>query len=176
MAPESFLFGLGSFAFHILVFLGLLRVKLPFGWLPLQVTTGLLSFCAGSAIGYAAFPDFSVWYALSIFGFGWFCFFFVTGIFYVSVSVGIIHYLYYQPGSSSSLDDLYKECIVDPFARRASILAQTGLVKQTDSGYEITKRGLALVARIRNIRKILHLDERVFYSDETGANPPLNND
>jgi hypothetical protein len=164
MAPESFLIGFISFIVYIVVFLTFGRVITTVGWLGLELFFGSICFVAGAITGFWLIDNFSIWYALSIFAFCWFCFFFVSGIFYVSVSVGIIYYLNHHPQQSASIDDVYQECIVKQFSNRIDFMVSSGLVDHSESGYFISKAGIATVSRIQLIKRILKLETTGYYS------------
>jgi hypothetical protein len=164
MAPESFLVGLISFVVYILIYLTLSRLFPTRGWLGLELFFGSICFIVGAIAGFWLIDDFSIWYALSLFAFLWFCFFFVSGIFYVSVSVGIIHFLNHHPLRSASIDQVYQECIVEQFSNRIDFMVSSGLVDQSQSGYFISKTGKFTVNRIQLIKKILKLETTGYYS------------
>ncbi len=164
MAPESFWVGFVGFGVYTVIYLLLLRSKLSSGWFVLQVLTGLLVFITSAGLGFWLVDRFSFFYALSIFGFFWFCFFFVTGIFYVSVSVGIIHYLNAQPGKSSTTEELYQECIRKPFIHRVHFMEKLGAIAHSEQGYLITDKGKLTVRRINGLQNLLGLKSRGYYS------------
>jgi hypothetical protein len=170
MAPESFLVGFAGFGVYTFIYLLLLRTKLSAGWFVLQVLTGILVFVASAGFGFRFVDGFSFFYALSIFGFFWFCFFFVTSIFYVSVSVGIIHYLTTQPGNSSTIEELYQECIRKPFTHRVQFMEKLGAITHSEQGYLITDRGERTVRRIKNLQNALGLKSRGYYSNNLKGN------
>jgi hypothetical protein len=166
MAPVSYLIGLASFTLYIVLFLLVGRLKFPVGWLVLEVVLGGVSFILGATSGFLLIHNFSIWYALSLFGFCWYCFFFVSGIFYVSVSVGLIHYLNRQPSKSALVEELYKECVEKPFFNRVEFMVQTGMVNQSPQGYLISKNGISTVKRILSLQKLLKLESRGYYSSD----------
>lgn len=166
MAPESFLVGLAGFGAYIVLYLLLLRVGLPIGWLGLEVLTGALVFSLSVCFGYWMVDGFSFLYAASVFAFCWFCFFFVTGIFYVSVSIGIIYYLCRQPGKSATKEELYQECIRRPFINRIHAMEKLELVERSGQGYSVTSKGRFSVRRIKNLQSLLGLKSGgVYLSD-----------
>jgi len=164
MAPESFIIGLLSFGLHLIFFLLLLRIKITLGWLVLEVLSGIIVLGISIYMGFNLVQNFSIWYAISFFMFLWFCFFFVSGIFYVSVSVGIILFLNKQPEKSSTIDVLYQECVRSSFLQRVDFLIRSGLVEEKKRGYVISGRGISSIKRIQRIRKILGLKIAGFYS------------
>jgi len=164
MAPESFLVGLAGFGAYIVIYLLLLRLKLPIGWLGIEVLTGVVVFSLSACFGYWIVDGFSFLYAVSLFGFCWFCFFFISGIFYVSVSVGIIHYLNMQPGKSSTREELYQECVRKPFINRIQSMTNLGLIEHSEQGYSVTNKGRFSVRRIKNLQNLLGLKSEGFYS------------
>ena len=168
MAPESFLVGLAGFGAYIVIYLLLLRLKSPIGWLGIEVLTGIVVFGLSVCVGYWTVDGFSFLYAGSLFVFCWFCFFFVTGIFYVSVSVGIIHYLNIQPGKSATKEELYQECVRKPFINRIHSMTKLGLIEHSEQGYSVTSKGRFSVERIKNLQKILGLKSEGFYSANLG--------
>jgi hypothetical protein len=164
MAPESFLVGLAGFSAYIVIYLLMLRWKVSTGWFSLQVLTGALVVILSAGLGFWRVHQFSIFYALALFGFLWFCFFFVSGIFYVSVSLGIIYYLNAQPGKSASVEELYWECIRKPFINRVDLIEKLGAVSHSEQGYFITEMGKQIVRRIKAIQNLLGLRIGGFYS------------
>ena len=164
MAPVSFLVGLISFVVYLLIFLTIGRLIPTIGWLGLELFFGSICYILGAIAGFLLIDDFSIWYALSLFAFCWFCFFFVSGIFYVSVSVGIIYFLNHHPERSASIDEVYQECIVKQFYNRIDFMVRSGLVDHSESGYFISKAGRSNVNRIQLIKKILKLETTGYYS------------
>jgi hypothetical protein len=164
MAPESFLVGFVGFGAYTAIYLLLLRSKSSTGWFALQVLTGILVFITSAGLGFWLVDGFSLFYALSIFGFFWFCFFFVTSIFYVSVSIGIIHYLNAQPEKSSTVEELYQECIRKPFIHRVHFMERLGAITHSEQGYSITDKGKRTVRRIKILQNVLGLKSRGYYS------------
>jgi hypothetical protein len=164
MAPESFLVGLISFVVYILIFLTVGRLIPSIGWLGLELFFGSICYIVGAIAGLWLIDNFSIWYALSLFSFCWFCFFFVSGIFYVSVSVGIIYFLNRRPEQSASIDEVYQECILKQFSNRIDFMVRSGLVDHSQSGYLISKAGKSNVKRIQMVKKILKLETTGYYS------------
>jgi hypothetical protein len=164
MAPVSFLVGLISFVVFILIFLTVGRLIPSIGWLGLELFFGNICYIVGAIAGLWLIDNFSIWYFLSLFAFCWFCFFFVSGIFYVSVSVGIIYFLNQCPDRSASIEEVYQECIVKQFYNRIDFMVRSGLVDHSQSGYFISKVGKSNVNRIQLIKKILKLETTGYYS------------
>jgi len=164
LAPESFLVSLISFMVYIFIFLTAGRLLPSIGWLGLELFFGSICYIVGAIAGFWLINNFSIWYALSIFAFFWFCFFFVSGIFYVSVSVGIIYFLSQRPERSASIEEVYQECIEKQFYNRIDFMVSSGLVDRSESGYFISKAGKSNVKRIQSIKKILKLETTGYYS------------
>lgn len=166
MAPESFLVALISFVVYILIYLSIGRIISKVGWLGLELIFGSICYLIGAFIGIKVINNFSIWYDLSLFAFCWFCFFFVSGIFYVSVTVGIIHFLDHRPNKSASIDEVYQECIVKQFANRIDFMVRSGMIDHSPEGYLLSETGKATVRRIQLIKKILRLETSGYYSKE----------
>jgi hypothetical protein len=180
MATESFLVGMAGFVLFALLFVALLRLRLPIGWFALIIITGLGVHLLSIAAGTIWVKSFSYWYSTSVFAFLWFCFFFVCSIYSVSVSLGIINYLYEQAEKTAPLSKIYEQCIVASFRERADFLITTGQAQKVERGYIATPAGLQTVQRIRLIQKVLGLKSYGFYSttsagidaNSTGDNHP----
>ena len=164
MAPESFLVSLISFMVYIFIFLTAGRLLPSIGWLGLEIFFASVCYIIGAIAGLWLINNFSIWYSLSLFAFCWFCFFFVSGIFYVSVSVGIIYFLNQCPERSASIEEVYQECIAKQFSNRIDFMVRSGLVEHSESGYLISKAGKSTVRRIQLIKKILKLETKGYYS------------
>jgi hypothetical protein len=165
MALESYGIGLASFIVYVFLFLAALRFKgLRLGWLTLEIVTGLGVHAVATLLGFQVVQNFNYWYSAALFGFLWFCFFFVTGIFFVSISVGMIYHLYQKPDHSATTAELYQVCITRPFVERAQFLVDSGQAETVGSGFQITPAGKRNSVRIQRVRKILGLDVSGFYS------------
>jgi hypothetical protein len=165
MATLSFLIGAAGFVVYTLLFIVLLRLRFRLGWFLLELVLGLMVHVLTSILGAIWIPGFSYWYNLSLYAFLWFCFFFVTSIYSVSVTVGIIHYLYNRPDHSASLGEIYEYCILIPFKERAGFIVSIGQAQKTDQGYVSTPAGKLTVRRIRWINKILGMESKGFYTN-----------
>lgn len=150
---ESYMVAAFAAVAHIAVFITA-RQLTSYGWFVLELLTGGLVFLAGLTVGILAVEDFSLWYYLALYSVGWWCFFFVSSIFYVSVSVQIIRYLSERPDGSASVDELYHQCIEAPFAERAAFLVQTGQADEMAGGYRASPQGLKTADRIRRVRQL----------------------
>jgi hypothetical protein len=165
MAIESYGMGLAGFIVYVLLFLAALRIKgLRLGWLTLEILAGLGVHAIASLLGFQVIQNFNYWYSAALFAFLWFCFFFVTGIFFVSISVGMIYYLYQKPDRSATTRELYQVCITRPFVERSQFLVDSGQAAAVGSGFEITPAGKRSAQRIQRLRKSLGLDVSGFYS------------
>ncbi len=107
---------------------------------------------------------FAYWYGASVYAFLWFCFFFGSSIYSVSVSLGIIRFLFEQPGKNASLKEIYDHCIQVPFQERANFLVATKQTKLIDGFYSITPAGKLTVKRLRLVHMILGMESHGFYS------------
>jgi hypothetical protein len=166
MAIESYLIGLSGFIVFVLSFMILLRFSLRMGWFLLEILTGLVIHIISSVAGFILLDTFSYWYQASLYAFLWFCFFFVTSIYSASVSVGILSYLYEQPNYTASLSEIYQQCIVRVFEKRAEFLVAAKQVQKTDQGYIATSAGIRTARRLQFIQKILGMESQGFYSSD----------
>jgi hypothetical protein len=164
VAAESFLVGAIGFVVYACLFIFLLRLRLRIGWLLLELVLGLIVHVLTSALGVLFITGFSYWYNLSLFAFLWFCLFFVSSIYSVSVTVGIIRYLYNAPDHSASVEEIHKYCIEAPFIERAKFLVNSGQAQKMDQYYLSTTTGKQAVQRIRWINKILGMESKGFYT------------
>jgi hypothetical protein len=168
MAVLSYLIGALGFVVYALLFMFLLRLRLWLGWFLLELVLGVLVHALTSALGLFWITGFSYWYNLSLYAFLWFCFFFVSSIYSVSVTLGIIRYLYDKPNHSASLEEIYKYCIEAPFKERAEFLVNTGQAQKMDQCYVSTSAGKQTVQRMRWINKILGMEISGFYTPLKG--------
>ncbi len=164
MPAESFLVGMAGFLFFALLFIALQQLRLPIGWFALIIITGLGVHLLSTVAGTIWLKSFSYWYSASVYAFLWFCFFFICSIYSVSVSLGIIHYLYGQPGKTAPLSKIYKQCILASFRERAEFLIATGQAQKVERGYIATPAGIQTVRRVRWVQKVLGLKSYGFYS------------
>jgi hypothetical protein len=165
MAAASYLVGMAGFVFFALLFIVLLHLRLPIGWFTLMIITGLGVHLISTAAGTIWVRSFSYWYSTSIYAFLWFCFFFGCSIYSVSVSLGIISFLYKQPGKTAPLSELYEQCIQASFRERAEFLIATGQAQKVKRGYIATPAGIQTVRRVRWVQKVLGLKSYGFYSN-----------
>lgn len=168
MAALSYLIGAMGFVVYALLFMFLLRSRLRLGWFLLELVLGVLVHTLTSALGVFWITGFSYWYNLSLYAFFWFCFFFVSSIYSVSVTLGIIRYLYDKPNHSASLEEIYKYCIEAPFKERAEFLVNTGQAQKMGPCYVSTTAGKQTVQRMRWINKMLGMESSGFYSTLEG--------
>jgi hypothetical protein len=166
MAAESFLFGIASFVLFMLVFIALQRANLKIGWFSLIILTGILIHILASIAGLIFFPGFSYWYSTSIYAFLWFCFFFVCSIYSVSVSLGIINYLYRKPDKTAPLQQIYNDCIKSPFQERADFLVSSGQAIRIDEKYISSPAGNRTARWLKLINKTLGMEIHGYYSKE----------
>lgn len=164
MAAASYLVGMAGFVLFALLFIAVQRLRLPIGWFTLMIITGLGVHLFSTAAGYIWIQAFSYWYSASVFAFLWFCFFFGCSIYSVSVSLGIIHYLYEQPGKTAPLSKIYEQVILASFRDRAEFLLNTGQAQKVEQDYIATPAGLQTVRRVRWIQKVFGLKSYGFYS------------
>jgi hypothetical protein len=164
MAAESFLVGMVGFVIFALLFIALHHLRLETGWFTLMILTGLGVHLITTTVGYLWIQSFSYWYSASVFAFLWFCFFFGCSIYSVSVSLGIISYLYQQPGKTAPLSKLYEQCILASFRERAEFLIATGQAQKVERSYIATPAGRQTVRRVRWVQKVLGLKSYGFYS------------
>jgi hypothetical protein len=164
MAAQSYLVGAAGFLLFAACFIVLLRIRLPIGWFLLEILLGILIHLLASAAGFLLMDGFSYWYNASLFAFLWFCFFFVTSIYSVSVSVGIISYLYKRPGRTAPLGDTFELCVLQPFRERAGFLVATGQASRVGERYAATEAGRRTVRRLRLLHRILGMTSHGFYS------------
>ena len=169
MSAQSYLIGLLGFIAFVISFMILLRFPLRIGWFVLQILTGLGIHLIFSFAGFILFDGFSYWYHASLYAFLWFCFFFVSGIYSASVSIGIISYLYNQPNHTAPLDKVYQHCIIEAFEKRAEFLVTTEQAQKTDQGYLATPVGKRTAYHLQFIQKALGMESQGFYS----SNPIL---
>jgi hypothetical protein len=134
MTPLSFLIGAAGFVVYALLFMVLLRTRLREGWFLLELGLGAMIHVLTSIMGAVWITGFSYWYNLSSYTFLWFCFFFVSSIYNVSVTLGIIRYLYHKSDHSASMGDIYQYCILEPFRERAGFFVSNGQAQQTQQG------------------------------------------
>ena len=168
MAAFSYLIGVIGFVVYALLFIFLLRVHLRLGWLLLELVMGVMVHAVTSALGMFWITGFSYWYNLSVYAFLWFCFFFVSSIYSVSVTVGIVSYLYDKPDHSSPLEEIYKFCIEAAFKERIEFLVNTRQAQKMGQCYVSTIAGKRTVQRMRRINKILGMKNSAFYSTLEG--------
>jgi len=168
MAVLSYLIGALGFVVYALLFMFLLRLRLRLGWFLLELVLGVLVHALTSALGLFWITGFSYWYNLSLYAFLWFCFFFVSSIYSVSVTLGIIRYLYDKPNHSASLEEIYEYCIEAPFKERAEFLVNTGQAQKMDRCYVSTIAGKQTVQRMRRINKMLGMEISGFYTPLKG--------
>ncbi len=166
MVAESYFIGFLGFIAYLILFLILLRFPLRIGWFILEILTGLIIHLLCSIAGLIFSDGFSYWYQASLYAFLWFCFFFVSSIYSASVSVGIISYLYEQPNHAAPLDQIYQDCIVRVFEKRAEFLVATKQAQKTHQGYLATAMGKRTVHRLQIIQKILGMESQGFYSSD----------
>ncbi len=164
MAAESYLVGMAGFILFVLLFVALQRSHLSIGWFVLMILTGLLVHLVSTLAGYLWVQEFSYWYSTSVYAFLWFCFFFACSIYSVSVSLGIINYLYEQPGKTAPLTKIYEQVILASFRERAEFLITTGQAQKDERGYIATPVGKQTVKRLRLVQKVLGLKSYGFYS------------
>jgi hypothetical protein len=162
----SFLVGLVAFLIYVSIFIVLLRLKWRLGWLYSEIFTGIAVHLLSSVTGFIWIQDFSYWYNASLYAFLWFCFFFVTSIYSVSVTVGVIRYLFQQPGYVASNEDIYQHCIVSTFMERSEFLAKNKQVQKKDGGYIISFSGRRTVNNLVLVQKILGMESQGFYSQQ----------
>ena len=166
MAAYSYLIGFLGFTAFVLSFMILLRLPLHIGWFALEILTGLVIHIIFSVAGFILFDGFSYWYQASLYAFLWFCFFFVSSIYSVSVSLGIITYLYNQANYTAPLDEVYQHCITKAFEKRAEFLVATKQAQKTDQGYVSTAVGKRTAHRLQLIQKSLGMESQGFYSSD----------
>ena len=161
---QSFWIGLAGFIAYLALILIFIRFPLQTGWFALELVCGFIVHGLSSAIGFYLIPEFNYWHNISIYAFLWFCFFFVTGIYFSSISVAILSYLFRSPNHAADKSMVFKDCIEKPFAERAGFFLQEGQVEKAGDRYVITERGKNNVRRIWLIRKLLGLAGSGFYS------------
>jgi hypothetical protein len=164
MSAESYLVGFIGFTAYVIAFLLFLRLPIKFGWFLLEILLGFIFNIICTFAGYLIVDQFSYWYEASLYFFLWFCFFFVTSIYSVSVSIGIIEYLYDQPEQAASIKEIYQNCVVKDFEKRAEFLVATKQVQKTDEGYQITPKGRMTAHRLLKINQILGMEVNPYYS------------
>jgi hypothetical protein len=173
MAAESYWFGLAGFCAYVVLFLILRRLRPQTGWFLLELTLGILVGLLAAVAGFLWLDEFSIWYHTALFAFLWLCFFFVSSIYSVSVSVGIIRYLQAKPGHAAEADEIYRQCVVEPFVERVEFLAASEQVQNTEGGYRLTSQGQVTVRRLRAIQSLFGMTNRGFY---TAASRPIDRD
>jgi hypothetical protein len=166
---ESFLVGFVAFILFVALIILLLRLRLSLGWLYTEILAGITVHIISSIAGFILVQEFSYWYYASLFAFLWFCFFFVTSIYSVSVSVGVIKYLYKEPNYLSSQEDVYQKCIVSSFSERAEFLVKNKLVQKRGMGYLITASGRKTVHYLQLAQKILGMESYGFYTQPSNG-------
>jgi len=163
MAFLSYLTGAIGFVAYAILFMLLLRLRLRLGWFLLELILGFVVHILSSVIGAAWISGFVYWYGLALYAFLWFCFFFVTSIYSVSVTVGIIRYLFNKQDHSASIDEIYESCILAPFKERADFLVMTGQAQRVEAGYISTPAGRKTVERMQWIGDFLGMENKAFY-------------
>lgn len=166
MAAASYFIGLLAFVAFLISFMILLRLPIQLSWFVLEILTGLVIHLIASVVGFILLEDFSYWYQASLYAVLWFCFFFVSSIYSVSVSIGIISYLYDQPSHCAQLDEVYQHCIIRDFEKRAEFLVATRQAQKTEQGYLSTAAGKRTARRLQLIQKILGMESQGFYCSD----------
>jgi hypothetical protein len=164
MAAASFLMGVTGFLLFVILFIFLLRIHLPIGWFTLELAIGFWVHILSVVAGFFWVRGFSYWYAASIYALLWFCFFFGSSIYSVSVSLGIISFLFKQPGKNASINEIYAHCIRIPFQERADFLVGTRQAQLMDGFYSATPGGKLTVKRLRQVQNWLGMKSGGFYS------------
>jgi hypothetical protein len=130
-------------------------------WLTLEVLLGGMVGSAGLGLGLWRVAGFRIEHYAALYGVLWFCFFFVSGIFYVSVSLGVVRYLAKRPHFAASIAEIYQDCIEAPFLARARFLTSVGQVDMSNQGedglevrYRISPAGSKNAAKIRRIQRV----------------------
>lgn len=164
MGIQSYFVGIVGFAAYIFAFLLFLRLPTKLGWFLLEIFFGLIFHVLGTIAGSLIVDQFSYWYATSVYFFLWFCFFFVTSIYSASVSIGIIDYLYNQPEQVAVIDEVYQNCVVKEFEKRAQFLVATEQVQKMNDCYVITPKGRITAQRLMKINQILGMEVNPYYS------------
>lgn len=164
MAIESYLLGLTGFLVFVVLFIALRRLNLPIGWFVLEILLGIFIHFLSTMAGLLWVHGFSYWYHTSLYAFLWFCFFFVSSIYSVSVSVGIISYLYEKPDHVASLSEIYQQCVVAPFEERAKFLVDTKQAQKIEQCYAVTHSGKQTARRLHLVQKVLGMESHGFYA------------
>ena len=165
MGGGSYLCGVAGFLVYFLLFIFVQRLPLKIGWFLLEILLGIIVFIFSAMAGYRWISSFSIWYQASIYAFLWLCFFFTSSIYSVSVSLGIIRYLYEQPDKVATLSDINEKCIIQPFEERAAFLVATKQAQMQAGCYLPTAAGRSTVKNLRLIQKILGMKSHGFYSE-----------
>ena len=170
MILPSYFLALLAAAFYFVGFVVIHRYTSA-KWFTLEVLFGGLVGLAGLGLGLCFVAGFRFEHYAATYGMLWFCFFFVSGIFYVSGSAAIVRYLAKRPHFAASIAEVYQDCIQAPFLERARFLARVGQADLSNQGedghevrYNISPAGSKNAARIRRIQRIFGFDATGYYS------------
>ena len=164
MAVESYLVGVTGFLLFVVLYIAQQRLGWSVGWFAKEILLGFLVYLLSIVAGFLWVKEFSYWYCTSIYSFLWFFFFFVSSIYSVSVSLGIITYLYQQPGKTATVTKIHEQCILAEFRKRVEFLILTKQVQNVERGYIATPTGKQTVRRLRLIHRLLGMKSHGFYS------------
>jgi len=164
----SFATGLVAFIFYTVVFLILMRLRLKVGWVTLQVFVGGIIHILSSMLSFYFVNDFLYWYALGVFSVCWFCFFTLSTAVYVSISARILRTINNNHDQSSSLDDIFRVCIRQPFQERAEFLVASGLAQKGKFGFRITDTGGKNARSLQALRRFFGMEGSGLYSLDRG--------
>jgi hypothetical protein len=140
--------GLGCFVFHVAV--SLVWLRWPGRPSPVSrhaasalVTHGLVVILAAWWVG-----PYEYWPAAAVSGFGAVVWLFVYSAVYKSVSLRILGEIIRSPGHALSLATITEQCVRPEFENRALVLVRMGCARESDRGYEVTRKGTDVASRI----------------------------
>jgi hypothetical protein len=159
------LVGLGCFLFHVAVSLVWLRRPGRFSPVARHAASALATHAIGVILAAWWVGPFAYWSAAAVSGFGAVVWLFAYSAVYKSVSLRILRELSRSPGQTLALSTIVEEYVRPEFEYRALVLVRMGCARETERGYEVTRKGIDLATRLAVVQWAFGITASGIYGD-----------
>jgi len=164
--------GLGCFGLHVATTLVWLRRS---GWtapVARHAASALSTHVLGVLVAAWWIGPFAYWSAAAVSGFGAVIWLFLFSAVYKSVSLRILRELHRLPNHALPLATITVEYVRPEFEHRIRVLMRMGCARETDRGYEVTRKGIDTASRIAVVQWVFGIATSGLYGSASSSPTP----
>jgi hypothetical protein len=159
------LVGLGCFLFHVAVSLVWLRRPGRTSPVARHAASALGTHAIGVFLAALWVGPFAYWSAAAMSGFGAVVWLFGYSAVYKSVSLSILRELSRSPGQVVPIETIVDRYVRPEFENRAQVLVRMGCARETERGYEVTRRGIDISTRLAVVQWMFGITASGLYNE-----------